>query len=558
MEDEDVDLQATDYMKHMSVDFPISGPYREQIKAAIWETSREVFGEMRDMIPVVPFVPSSKAGYNAPRYSGGIAGELIRECPGLLEPRRAVLDAWMNGEQVTVTARPYDFAHSYMSALEDWGNRSEVADCQIYMIREPLKLRTITAGTPSLYGNTKPILAWMRSGLGKFDCFRLTRRENNAAWLGERLNRVPDGFHSQWKLINSGDYQQSTNDLSMEATSEVRASIVAGTIGWMVRAALGAQKLHWADEQVLQDRGQLMGSPLSFPVLCVINAALKRLAYQLAYNRWWGKSLDFFPFAVNGDDIVARVDLRVFSIWEELLAGVGWRLSPGKSYLHWNLAQVNSQTMNVQWVRDRCVLSSPIPFVNDGFIHQMGKSCSQIDESPLDAMSEDWQKRWESFERLPEGMRKRAREVMVRNLDQVCQRLYREGWTPFVMKPGNPVGFGGFGIGGLPFDKEAAWLGYCSSRPKQMSLEEKIGQTSAPEAEPFLKLRRRSCPEFGVLDALVLDLEEYVASRERYDPSLPVGLVDPVIKRVAVEDKIGVELKYCYGMQSPSCQVLAG
>jgi len=567
MENEDVEEQCDVYLKQMSEEHDISGPFREQIIAALRETAAEVFGNFVDDVPVHAYVPSMNAGFKAPRDLGGILRKCVDSGP-YLEERTVLAEAWDGVESTVLSGRPYKYQDSWNDALGEWVDKKEPADCQVYMIREPLKLRTITAGSPTLYGNTQPLLDHMRKGMRRFECFRLTRQENNAAWLSTRLNTLPEqqplkyptslGGRSlpktlgqQWRLINSGDYQQSTNDLSMEATTIVRNEAFTGKLGWMVRKALGIQVLHGVNGNTAeQANGQLMGSPLSFPVLCVINAALMRLAYQLAYRRWWGKGLDQFPMAINGDDIVARLDLRVYGIWVELLKAVNWKLSPGKSYLHESLAQVNSQTMRVLWVNDHVLLEEPIPFVNSGYMQQMKKSCSQIDESPLDQMSFDWQRRWSALDKLPQGMRARARVVFKANLEATCRRLHSEGWTPFVLVPTNPVGLGGLGISdGSPLDTKAAWLGVNSIKTKPPTFEQKLSRTPEFERvdEPYFRLRTSAAKRKpgDLLDALVLDLERHVRELERVELRAPVGHVDPEIKRSTLADNVvGVALRW--------------
>lgn len=539
MEKTDQKEAAMDYLKHMSVPRGITGPYRDLIIGALIRTTEEVFGLNVEEVPKSPFVPSQRAGYKAAIWTGGILGSIVRNDPSLLEERCDLDATWTGEEKVTVSARRFDHEKSF-SVLEGEGKfgNGRLADCQIYMIYEPLKLRTISAGTPELYGNMQPLLDHMRAGMRKHEVFGLTRKENNSAWLGNRLNAGP-AEKSTWTLFNSGDYQQSTNDLSMEVTDIIRRVAFDGRMFELVKAALGAQVLHWdKDNQCEQMRGQLMGSPLSFPVLCVANAALKRLAYQIVYDKWWDKPLDFFPMAINGDDIVARINLMVYQVWLELLDAVGWRLSPGKSYLHETLAQVNSQTMKVQWVKGRVVLSEPIPYVNHGFISQMGKATSPVDDTPLEAMSFEWRKRFDSFGRLPTGMRIRAEEVMLRNLRRTANELCKDGWTPFVFEPMNPKHLGGFGISDTIVDPDVAWKHLCSRKRKVASFEEKLARDpefdQPPPAEPFLTLTPKASrkPRPGeMLEILMEDLESYVDKLTALDPRAPAGYVDPILRR---------------------------
>lgn len=251
-----------------------------------------------------------------------------------------------------------------------------------------------------------------------------------------------------------------------------------------------------------------------------------RLAYELSYPELRGLGLDAFPIAFNGDDCVARMDLKTYKLWLELLAGVGWKLSPGKSYFHKHLAQVNSQTMPVIRVgegRCRYVLENPIPFVNEGFMQQMGKATCQIDETPLEAMSRDWRERWWAFERLPMRMGDRARRVMLDNLQHVASELARNKLTPFVFCPTNPVKFGGFGIPG-PFNQEVAKKALEYERPPRTTVYATCLREEQEETEPWLVPRERAGKD--LLEELLDDLVQYVEGLRAPSSMTPGGYVD--------------------------------
>jgi len=535
MEDEDVKVTGTGYLEAMSKKATVTGRYRDLILSEIRRTAVEVFGhvDLKEQVPIHPFVPSQNAGHDAPRWKGGIAGKLAADHPQYVGVRTDLCEAWAGSEHVKLSAVPYHYEAVVADGWARWEEEREEAKCTVYMIREPLKLRTITAGDPSLYGSLQPLLDQMRRGLQRHDVFRLTREENNCAWLGERLNQGSAFMRHTFRKVNSGDYQQSTNDLSMECTDTVRRVVyMEDTLGAVVHRALGPQTLLWDTLCVLQENGQLMGSPLSFPVLCVVNAALKRLAYCLAYDRWWDKSLDYFPMAINGDDIVARCDDVVYNVWLELLEAVNWKLSPGKAYFLSDVAQVNSQTMKVSWVSlDRIMLHNPIPFPNSGFLQQMTKATAQIDESPLDQMSFDWQRRWESLNRLPDGCRKRAREVMLRNLDSLCYRLKKEGWTPFQLKPTNPTGLGGLGIpADVPMDLEVAFEELKCRRTKPSTFLEKLARANDTVPPPPLPYLTQAKSGAGLRDLLLFE-ERRLAAQVQLELTAPRGHVDPLMER---------------------------
>jgi hypothetical protein len=93
--------------------------------------------------------------------------------------------------------------------------------------------------------------------------------------------------------------------------------------------------------RVLQQNGQLMGSPISFPFLCAINF----VCYWTSVNRYLGCHVPhrLLPVLVNGDDILFRSNVAHYAIWKEVIKEVGFTLSLGKNYTHTNYLTINSE-----------------------------------------------------------------------------------------------------------------------------------------------------------------------------------------------------------------------
>lgn len=84
--------------------------------------------------------------------------------------------------------------------------------------------------------------------------------------------------------------------------------------------------------------GQLMGSPLSFPILCAINfvayrSALKQYVRDMGGD-WSKAEMLEMPVRVNGDDILFKCnDAFYHGYWKPSVAAIGFTLSPGKNYV---------------------------------------------------------------------------------------------------------------------------------------------------------------------------------------------------------------------------------
>jgi hypothetical protein len=91
---------------------------------------------------------------------------------------------------------------------------------------------------------------------------------------------------------------------------------------------------------VEQRNGQLMGSPLSFPILCLVNL----IAYWRSMELYTTKRIKFkdLPVLVNGDDILFRSNQKHYAIWKDQIKYVSFTLSLGKNYIHSTLLTVNS------------------------------------------------------------------------------------------------------------------------------------------------------------------------------------------------------------------------
>ena len=94
--------------------------------------------------------------------------------------------------------------------------------------------------------------------------------------------------------------------------------------------------------------GQLMGSPLSFPILCAINyvayrTALKR--YVIAKGGDWSKAIRLtMPVRVNGDDILVKCNDEFYTeYWKPAITAIGFTLSPGKNYVSDKFVTFNSE-----------------------------------------------------------------------------------------------------------------------------------------------------------------------------------------------------------------------
>jgi len=133
----------------------------------------------------------------------------------------------------------------------------------------------------------------------------------------------------------------------------------------------------------LQTNGQLMGSVLSFPILCIANLACywKALEDRLTYER--KIAVSELPVLVNGDDILFRSDKKLYMIWKKQVDRVGFKLSVGKNYFSRKYCMVNSQMRvvqhdpsgNIRGYRD-------VSFLNIGLLTGQAKVTGRSSDTP--------------------------------------------------------------------------------------------------------------------------------------------------------------------------------
>jgi len=133
---------------------------------------------------------------------------------------------------------------------------------------------------------------------------------------------------------------------------------------------LTCHELEYTDSQGVvlkarQTNGQLMGSVMSFPILCIINAAICRLVIKRRTGR--EVALREVPLLVNGDDAVFVTDSEGYRYWEEVATFCGLQPSVGKVYFSDQFFNVNSRNFSVPDF-------NITPFVNMGLLNDLKRS----------------------------------------------------------------------------------------------------------------------------------------------------------------------------------------
>jgi hypothetical protein len=294
-------------------------------------------------------------------------------------------------------------------AQRDSWERDGKCDAVIQVVLEPLKMRIISKGNSLSYYRVKPFQKAMHTALRRWNCFRLIGRRISPTDLVDLMPQSESSWRSLQNKWASVDYSAATDGLSSllghsilerlysgihatirsDGTWDTRHAFKAGFSPADLHRVLGSHKLwypkrvsrmrngqlekEWSTPELRgeQTNGQLMGSPLSFPILCLANLAV----YCQVKDPQSIEELD--SVLINGDDMLYVGDDIDWENHKRLSGSVGLEMSVGKSYLHHRYANVNSCSFDCKLTPG----STPwqIDYLNAGLV--FGQHKVQVKES---------------------------------------------------------------------------------------------------------------------------------------------------------------------------------
>jgi len=223
----------------------------------------------------------------------------------------------------------------------------------IQALYEALKMRCITKGTAGYNYLGKWLQRVMHSVMRKHPVFELIGKQVSSEVLSTAgKNRRPVSSLDEGEFWLSGDYKDATNQMRGWVCDTAFDSVcnvleIPRELQGHLRKTLTKHTFY--DPRFPGDRersrsqteGQLMGSILSFPFLCLINAAVLRWSMELSE----GKTLRLWQcrLKVNGDDFLCPMTKYGRIVWRQIISFVGWSESQGKSYFSKRFAMINSR-----------------------------------------------------------------------------------------------------------------------------------------------------------------------------------------------------------------------
>jgi hypothetical protein len=259
---------------------------------------------------------------------------------------------------------------------------------QLIGLPEPGKTRVISKGMPKRQYLLRTLQKMLFGAMRKFPVFRLTNEPVNAEIVSDQLGPPLAG-----ERLDSGDYDGATNNLkgmcsegfAREFCREVSALHPSPlrdhpdfvddyeSVETLFVESLTQHELvyNWLEQlptlptesvvdglvgdalSARQAKGQLMGSIVSFPVLCAVNFAIWLTGQEFGRSRVGlvRQSVDFHlqrgRVLINGDDILFPSDEHTHDIFWRCATLAGLSKSVGKSFWNSDWCVVNSEFFDV-------------------------------------------------------------------------------------------------------------------------------------------------------------------------------------------------------------------
>lgn len=249
----------------------------------------------------------------------------------------------------------------------------EIPSAEPVALAEALKVRVITKGPPLTYTYLKPLQRFLHRILRNHPVFQLVGKPvNDQVLYSQQMDYLKTG-----ESLNSGDYNDATNKIKSWVSECVVFHLSQGR-------NLGLSKddtdlfvkslVHHLINGKDQETGQLMGSIMSFPVLCIANAALCRASMEVSEKRVI--SLEEARLLINGDDCLFPLNEEGREFWIRMGHVMGLEVNTGKSFFSREFCNINSRdfTLTPLSTYPNEYKIEPVPFINAGLMYGLKRS----------------------------------------------------------------------------------------------------------------------------------------------------------------------------------------
>lgn len=422
-------------------------PYDEKLQDQYWRNFVAFFKDFKPSLSN-DYEMSNSACWERTRSEGGARGELLDIANDVIYPYQRIVAKTLS----SVLYKMIEISPGEVQELrgvrtptmnEILGESTLSPKAMVAAILEPLKVRLITKGPAANYFIAKSYQKQLLHYIQRYPQFELTGATLREDMIYRMMERESAGSFDNMNFTHfvSGDYSSATDNLGIQYTKTgLEASFtysVSKEEQNILRTVLYEHEIHYPTkfgiEPFKQTNGQLMGSPLSFPFLCINNL----IAYKLSLEEYLGKELSFkgLPTLVNGDDILFRTNPEHYEIWKKHVHAIGFNLSVGKNYIHKNILTINSTMFHYN---DKKQLRL-VPYCNFGLLSgtsKKGSSRGEVREKAIDLCDAYTQSVGGSS-----NIKLASARFMTRNRDSISKITHRGRYNLFVPREVGGLGF---------------------------------------------------------------------------------------------------------------------
>jgi hypothetical protein len=329
------------------------------------------------------FAPSTSACFEYSRGQGGQQG-FLTDLVGITDP---LTDELVSMEEIPVAISNKKWSFNKVvenrcpAGLAEWSHLRSLGracldekrrnKCTIQAVLEPMKVRVISKAEAMPHYIVKPLQKILHSSLRGMAPFRLIGRPFCPTDLIDLTER--SAKDDEWFSI---DYSAATDGLSWKYSSKILEFVLQDLPQCdrdLAFRVLGPHDLYYPRSRKemreikcfkpsgekfeddfsdlrkkfrgVQRNGQLMGSVLSFPILCLANLGVY-LRTTRELHRDWDNEDRLKHVLVNGDDMLYTAPV---ALWKNHISNgeaVGLKMSIGKAYHHPTYANVNSTSVH--------------------------------------------------------------------------------------------------------------------------------------------------------------------------------------------------------------------
>jgi hypothetical protein len=356
--------QAMFFEKHRSnmCGAEYKGKGDPQLVQEIKESISEIVNWIGDAGEPKDRVPTLSAVCNVSRSAGGFLGRIHQDNPYLK------LEAATRSYLISMSEIPgrsghrefhVPFLREEINAIIEQGVDFELQKYPklpafVCKVLEPFKVRPITLSYGYCYHWVR---RFQRSYHDRMRCLKPFQL------IGKGWDSSLSTLHiagSTQKFWNSGDFTAATDGIHPEIQEYCTWQVLLNNpclfdtggnritkFGECLRRSMDMHDLVYPDgKSVVQEWGQLMGSPFSFLVLCIINLACTYAAYRSISKCSLFQFLEEARPLINGDDnLFGFPSMDYYNRWVEYSAEAGLNRSMGKNYVSDKFLIINSRMM---------------------------------------------------------------------------------------------------------------------------------------------------------------------------------------------------------------------